>query len=457
MPLRALLLMILLTLFMVQGQETNLTLAKSVEMALENNPDLKIQKNTRKLAHYNYLQTYSGILPRLNLSAGGGRFTQGATTYLGDVPIGVDTTGNAIYEQRLIEQEGSARNYYNMGLSFNWTFIDGFYSFFNIQKGILDDESAELDYLAKRNNIILDVKNKFYDALKYQKLVKVGELAIARSEEQLRKQRLAFQIGSATRLDTLKAHVSLNTDRAEYINNKNALRQAQYALNLTLGQDPGNRIRVSDNGLPHFDDNYSLDNLYAETLSSNPSLMSAEIATEAFEQASNAALTPFMPNLTFSYSYNRNQEEFGNVFTFDNIDLDRYWSSTAGISLNWNLFNGFSDYLNYEKAIIAERTQKLAEKQLELTLSQSLEAAFDNYRSAIEVININEANLESASEDYRLATERRAVGSATQLEVRDAQVNLTLAEQSLVEARFNALKALAQIEELTGKGYQANE
>jgi outer membrane protein TolC len=140
---------------------------------------------------------------------------------------------------------------------------------------------AELDYLAKRNNIILDVKNKFYDALKYQKLVKVGELAIARSEEQLRKQRLAFQIGSATRLDTLKAHVSLNTDRAEYINNKNALRQAQYALNLTLGQDPGNRIRVSDNGLPHFDDNYSLDNLYAETLSSNPSLMSAEIATEA--------------------------------------------------------------------------------------------------------------------------------------------------------------------------------
>jgi outer membrane protein TolC len=382
MPLRALLLMILLTLFMVQGQETNLTLAKSVEMALENNPDLKIQKNTRKLAHYNYLQTYSGILPRLNLSAGGGRFTQGATTYLGDVPIGVDTTGNAIYEQRLIEQEGSARNYYNMGLSFNWTFIDGFYSFFNIQKGILDDESAELDYLAKRNNIILDVKNKFYDALKYQKLVKVGELAIARSEEQLRKQRLAFQIGSATRLDTLKAHVSLNTDRAEYINNKNALRQAQYALNLTLGQDPGNRIRVSDNGLPHFDDNYSL---------------------------------------------------------------------------NWNLFNGFSDYLNYEKAIIAERTQKLAEKQLELTLSQSLEAAFDNYRSAIEVININEANLESASEDYRLATERRAVGSATQLEVRDAQVNLTLAEQSLVEARFNALKALAQIEELTGKGYQANE
>jgi outer membrane protein len=99
----------------------------------------------------------------------------------------------------------------------------------------------------------------------------------------------------------------------------------------------------------------------------------------------------------------------------------------------------------------------LAEKQLELTLSKSLEAAFDNYRSAIEVIKINEANLESASEDYRLATERRAVGSATQLEVRDAQVNLTLAEQSLVEARFNALKALAQIEELTGKGYQANE
>jgi outer membrane protein len=446
MPAFKIFLMILFFALVAFGQEASLTLNQSIRLALDNNPNIQIQQNTLKQSELSYLQTYSGILPTLDFSANTGHTEVGTGIIYQYIP----TSGRT----EAVETDPSYQQNNSLTFSANWTIIDRFYSYFNIQKGYIDQKAAEYDYEAKRNSIILDVKTKFYDALQYQKLVEVRKVAVERSEEQLRKQRIAFQIGSATRLDTLKARVNLNTDRVSYINSVNALKQAKYVLNVVLGQRPNNAISLSEAGIPkQLTPNQSmLQNGYGFEF--NPSLESSRLQSESSEYASSSALTAFFPSLTANYRYNRSNPESDLAF-FNEYDFN--WNQSYGFSLNWNLFNGFSDYLNYEKAIIAERTQKLAEKQLELTLSQSLEAAFDNYRSAIEVININEANLESASEDYRLATERRAVGSATQLEVRDAQVNLTLAEQSLVEARFNALKALAQIEELTGKGYQANE
>jgi hypothetical protein len=73
------------------------------------------------------------------------------------------------------------------------------------------------DYLKqRRNSIILGCEEpSFTMPCSTKNWSKCEKWLCERSEEQLRKQRIAFQIGSATRLDTLKAHVSLNTDRAD--------------------------------------------------------------------------------------------------------------------------------------------------------------------------------------------------------------------------------------------------
>ena len=64
------------------------------------------------------------------------------------------------------------------------------------------------------------------------------------------------------------------------------------------------------------------------------------------------------------------------------------------------------------------------------------------------------SKLEAAKEEYRLAEERYRIGSGTALEVREAQVNLTRAEQTLVAAQYNARIVQAQIEEKIGTIYQ---
>ena len=80
----------------------------------------------------------------------------------------------------------------------------------------------------------------------------------------------------------------------------------------------------------------------------------------------------------------------------------------------------------------------------------------DSFNSYLQIIEINEANLEAAQEEFRLAEERYRIGSGTALEVREAQVNLNRAEQTLVAAKYNARMTQASLEQALGIIYKKN-
>jgi outer membrane protein TolC len=327
-------------------------------------------------------------------------------------------------------------------------------SYYAIKRSYVNRDASLLDLQNKINNTVSQVRTAYLDVLKYQNLVKSKEIALDRSEEQLRKQRLAFEIGSATRLDTLKAHVSYNTDKVDLINSRNSLKQAVYTLNTILGIDPFTQLTVEnidESKLPKLEDFRELKEM---VLSRNPSLKATEVRLKASTLTRKQYLSPFIPTLSFSYRYSRSHDQAKKVFL---EDFDLNWQANYGWSVSWNLFNGFADKVNYQKSKIDEINSIIKNSQTKDNLLKSLAVAYDNLKSAIQVVNINKTNLESAKEDYRLASEKKLVGSATILEVRDAQVNLSRAEQSLIEAYFNALKARAQIDELVGTEYHIDD
>ena len=86
-------------------------------------------------------------------------------------------------------------------------------------------------------------------------------------------------------------------------------------------------------------------------------------------------------------------------------------------------------------------------------LKSNIVSQVENFNSYLEIISINEDNLEAAKEEYRLAEERYRIGSGTSLEVREAQVNLNRAEQTLVAAKYNARMTQASIEQALGVIY----
>jgi outer membrane protein TolC len=152
------------------------------------------------------------------------------------------------------------------------------------------------------------------------------------------------------------------------------------------------------------------------------------------------------PRLSLYYNYSRFSEKLDVIYS----DLDQNYVSTYGVSLRFNIFNGFSDYTAIQKAKINHKSAMAEREEYKRALISDLHSYYTNYNSYLEIIELNKENLEAAQEDLRLAEERYQIGAGTSLEVREAQVNLARAEQTLIAAQYNARITLAQLDNELG-------
>ena len=83
--------------------------------------------------------------------------------------------------------------------------------------------------------------------------------------------------------------------------------------------------------------------------------------------------------------------------------------------------------------------------QVELEVQQ----AYANLLTARETIRSGQKTVEEAQEALRLAKERLAAGAGVQLDVLNAQVQLTTAESTELQARANYNTALAEFDRVT--------
>lgn len=422
--------------FMGFSQETKkpLTLDNCIEIALKNNSQLQISERQLEIADKNYKSAYSNILPSLNVSSSMSKFEQGPSSiYVNGTFVGVT--------------EASRGERYGAQISVSQNIFDGGYWWNNIRKFKSDKKAQKFSYLSEKQNTIVMVHEGYFNLVKAIKLLEVDEQAVKRGEEQLQRTEAQFQLGAVAKVDVFQTRTNLGNDRIEYLTQKNAVEKAKQDLNLAMGRNPLDPISI----VTDMDVSYEIqnvDSMISEALVKNPNINMLQQDLKSAGLQTKLAVSNFIPSVSGFYGYSRTVDQF-NLLYKDFFDREYTWS--LGLQFRWNLFNGFSDYLNVQKAKINE---KIVMEQIDDTkrnVVSSIQALVDNLKSYKEIIDINKENLESAREQYRLAQERYRVGSGTALEVREAQVGLTRAEQILVSAENNSIITYAQLQEALGE------
>ncbi|MCG6958555.1 TolC family protein, partial [bacterium BMS3Abin03] len=291
------------------------------------------------------------------------------------------------------------------------------------------------------DNTILSVQSLYYDLLKQIKLYEANKVAVERSEGQLNRTQKMFDLGAAAKLDVYQAKVNLGNDRITLLSQKNIVADARRNLNLALGREPGEPIEIkpvdeTTEGIR------PLNELLDEALTNQPLIKQGEAEIESSELGVSLAKANYYPSLSAYFQYSRRNQDLERIYT--DLNFEYVWA--VGISLNWNVFNGFNDFVNVQKSKLRASNTREAQALYLRQLKSSVKAKYDNYVSYQEIVKINEENLEAAKEELRLAEERYQIGAGTSLEVREAQVKLTRAEQTLIAARYNALIILAQLD-----------
>jgi outer membrane protein TolC len=120
-----------------------------------------------------------------------------------------------------------------------------------------------------------------------------------------------------------------------------------------------------------------------------------------------------------------------------------------GITGQWNIFDGFETFGKVKMARASLEASRITYEDSVHQVELEVQQAYANLLTARETIRSGQKTVEEANEALRLAKERLAAGAGVQLDVLNAQVQLTTAESTELQARANYNTALAEFDRVT--------
>lgn len=415
------------------GAQTDMTAEDAIRIGLRNNYDILIARNNAKIAEKNSGKGIAGFLPR------------------------VDAIGNVSYVESE-QKTNSAFSYgdfdtrsYSGQITLDWTLFDGFRMFINKK---VYDELAKLGEVQARyqiENTIITILAAYFNLVQQEELLDVARNTLSVSEARLEKEQVRKDLGGASSADFLNAQVSFNNDKATVLNQELQLLIARKELNILLAQDPNTEFLVDQEIAiqPLYDSMEAL----SEMVEQRNSLLGIALKNKSIaEQNVKNARSVFLPMLSFNagYGYRDNNINSGSPL-YENAIETQSTDRSVGLTLTFNLFNGFQDKINYQVAKIEEKNSELEVQNTLNQITGLLQEKVLTFEKEMALIALEEQNVEAAEKNLAHQKDRYNVGIASSLEFRDAQVNLARAQTALIVARFLSKITRLEVDRLTGK------
>jgi len=301
---------------------------------------------------------------------------------------------------------------------------------------------ADASLVDTRFQQALATTNVFFDALSAAQLVGVREASVRRADEQLKVSVSKLHAGSATRSDSLRSLVTLGSARLDLIQSQTDLATAEANLAHQVGE-VGRVGAADDSSFHRLLAAIDTVGLRLEAESRSPRIQSA-VATASVARANvRASRSAYWPSLTLGANTGWNASR-NNDYAFLN-------QRQVSLQLSWSLFNRFDRELaiaqreaSYD---VAQATAEDERRAVQAELTARL-AELDAARSKID---ITITSVTAATEDLRVQQERYRLGASTIVDVLTSQEALNQAEVDVVNARFDYLRAKAQLDALIGR------
>ncbi|MGD1900559.1 MAG: TolC family protein [Phormidesmis sp.] len=328
------------------------------------------------------------------------------------------------------------------GVDVSYTLLD-----FGRREAALDISNAELrvaelELQQVQQTIKLDVATLYYDLQNAIENVRINQAAVANSEQNLRDTEIREQAGAGTRYDTLQARTQLADDRVNLLSAQNDQAIAEKSLIQILG------IGETVESLPiapiarRSAWPLGLDETLAQAYEIRSELAQQQLEQSIQQNTARLAWAELSPEVSVSAGY-----DFQNSL-IDTLDTFNSWQDGLNMSLDmeWTLYDGG---VARAQASQAESSEAIALSELNNQRDQNrleVQTAYLTLQSETEQITAAGLGVSSAEEGLRLARLRFQAGVGTQLEVLEAQSDLTDAESSLAQAITAYNQATVELE-----------
>lgn len=318
-----------------------------------------------------------------------------------------------------------------------------------VRSSKLARDAALLDLQGVINDALLQVRTGFYEVLLAREQIKVQESNLQLLQEQLKTTTDRFEAGTVSSFEKLRAEVAVANAKVPLITANNNYRLAIEALRQGLGltvnaSEAPQSVPEIVGTLAYTPASFDLAAAFNAARAKRPELERLSKLAEAGEEAITTAQSSRKPTVS---AFGGWAVRKGPTDAFR--DSNNGW--LLGVQSQWNIFDGRATSGRVTQARSRLEQTRLTLSQAQLAVEVEVRTAYSRWQEATELAEASARVVEQATEAVRLANARYGAGTSTQLDVLQAQVDLTTARINQIQAFYAYNVAVAALRKATGQ------
>lgn len=408
-----------------------MSLRECVEIALSDNPTIKVADIEVRRADYSKKETLSNLLPRVDFSGAYQRSIELQT-------IRMDMGGQS---QQL---KMGSDNTWNFGFSASLPLIAP-----TLWKSlsISDTQIAQSVETARQSRLetVNQVRQAYYSLLLAiaSRQVIAQNYDIAKFNADLYAKR--FEQGTASEYDVLRSQVQATNMEPELLQADIAIRQCKLRLCVLMGMETPLDV-TPDVSLEQMQASMRPVPESAPALEGNTSLRQLDLQRQLAAQSTSTRKLDFLP--TLAASFNLNWISLSNGSPFRNQSFSPY--SNVGVALSLPIFTGGSRMYALRKAKALQTELDLQRDNTLHTLRMQVDLAIDNMDREAHQIEASRRGVEQAVKAHGIMQKSFEIGAASYLELRDSELAETSARLVYLQSIHSYLVSSAELDLLLG-------
>lgn len=421
------------TVVLAQADTLHLTLDQALQIALSENPTIKVADEEIVLKKVAEKEAWQQLLPEAKLAA-----SLDHTVKAPEIKLGANK----------IKMGDDGTNTVNAGLTVNLPlFAPTVYRTLSMSK--TDMALAVEKARSTRQDLVNQVKRAYYQLLLSQDSYAVMQESYALAEENYRVVSAQYEQGKVSEFDKISAEVQLRSTRPGVVSAANAVTLAGLQLKVLLGITDV-EVQLQDS-LARYEGVMKAADFVdrEESLDQNTTLRQLQFQRELLEKNVRLQRSNFLPTvgMSFSYQYQSLYNKNMNVFNYD-------WAGSSNLLFNISipLFRA-SNFTRMKSAKLQLRQLDFQQVDVERKLDMEARSYRNNMAASMEQVLSNRENVKQAEKAVMIAGKRYEVGKGTVLELNSSQVSLTQAQLVYNQSIYDYLVAKADLDKVLGVAY----
>lgn len=407
-----------------------LSVEEAVNLALENNYEIRIAKNELKIDQNGVSLGYAGMLPRVEASIVDNNSIQNIDQVRSD--------------GTQLQLDNGKNNSLNYGVRLDWTLFDGFGMFARYDQLEEFERLGETQLKQSVLEQVSQVMITYFELVQQKQELTALDSTLVISQQRVELAKNRFVIGKASKLEVLNAEVDLNTDQTQVYRQRELYANTKKRMNEILVRDIELDFRVTDAML--VDKTLMLVELEQRALDQNPQLQ-AEVINKRISELElkkvRAARYPILTGNT-GYQFNESTSSLGFTSSATNKGFN------YGFSARMNLFNGSIQNRNEKTAKLQIENSEINIERQQQSLKAAIGVAYQTYLTNLQLIALEENNEAIAQENLEITLDKFKIGTIPTIEFRTAQLNYINAKVRFSEAIFQAKLSEITLKQLAG-------